>query len=464
MSTNTNGGKSKYEVDMTQGPILGHLVRFSVTVTLTGILQLLYNTADTIVVGQFAGKEALAAVGSTGSLTSLLITLFIGLSIGAGIVLAKYYGENNQQAVSDTAHTTIAVAGIGGVFMAIVGYILAKPILLAMGAPDDVIDLAVVYVRLIFLGTPFSFMTVFGSAILRAVGDTKRPLYILAVSGLLNVALNLLFVIGFGMSVTGVALGTVFANVLSTYLILRVLTHTEGAVRIFIKKLRIKPYVLKSIARIGLPAGLEGATFGISNVLIQSAINSFGSFVVAGNAIALNLIGIPYILMNSINQAGMTFASQNMGAGLFRRVRKAPLYTALLVTLAGGALSILMSICAQPLSALYNSDSQVVYYAMLRVQRTFPYYFAFGVMQTFSFQMRGMGRSLLPMLISVTGISGIRLGWLYTAFAANPTLETLFVGYPVSWVVTMTIMMVCYAIILRKLPKEDLCAPVLVET
>lgn len=446
---------SKYEVDMSQGPIVGHLVRFSVTVTLTGVLQLLYNTVDTIVVGQFAGKEALAAVGSTGSLINLLITLFIGLSVGASITLAKYYGEGNAAAVSDTAHTAIAIAAVSGVLMAGVGFLLAKPILQAMGVPEDIIGPATLYMRLYFVGIPFAFVNVFGSAVLRAVGDTKRPLYILTVSGVLNVLLNLLFVIVFKMSVAGVALGTILSNMLSAWLILRVLTRAGGAVRIIPKKLTIKPRVLKAIARIGLPAGLESATFAISNVLIQSTINSFGSFVMAGNAIAANLNGFTNILMLSINQACMTFTSQNMGAGRYRRVRQSPLITTVLVSVAGGSVSLLMYAFATPLASLYNGDPQVLTYAALRIEYTFPLYFTFGVMQAFAYQLRGMGHSFLPMAVSVTGISGIRIVWLYTVFAHNRTLETLYTGYPVSWIVTMLILIVCYIVILRKLPKGD---------
>jgi len=464
MNTETDCQKSKYEVDMTRGPILGHLARFSVTVALTGVLQLLYNMMDTIVVGQFAGKEALAAVGSTSALINLLITLFIGLSVGASITLAKYYGEGNLKAVSDTAHTAVAVAALCGVVMAAVGFALAKPLLTAMGVPDDIIDMAVLYMRLFFVGMPFQFLNVFGSAILRAVGDTKRPLYILTVSGLLNVALNLLFVIGFNLSVVGVALGTVISNMLSAYLILRVLTHTDGPVRVVLKKLTIKKQILRAIARIGLPAGLEGATFGISNVLIQSAINSFGSYAVAGNTIGLNLSSMVYILMQSINQACITFTSQNMGARQYRRVRRSPLITAALVSVIAGVVSALITVFANPLSSLFNGDPQVLSYAALRIHLTFPLYFVFGIMQTFGSQLRGMGHSLMPMIVSVTGISGIRLGWLYTVFAANRTLDTLYVGYPVSWAVTMVIMVVCYIFIQRKLPGEDARALETVET
>ncbi len=459
MSKDESCQKSKYEVDMTVGSIPRHLLRFSLTVALTGILQLLYNTVDTIVVGQFAGKEALAAVGSTGSLINLLITLFVGLSVGASIVLAKYYGEGNLKAVSDAAHTAITVAAIAGVFMAVVGFVLAKPILMAMGVPGDVLDQATLYMRLFFLGIPFSFINVFGSAILRAVGDTKRPLYILTLSGLLNVSLNLLFVIGFHMGVAGVAWGTVLSNILSAYLILRVLTHTEGAIRIILKKLTIKASMLKAIARIGLPAGLEGAMFGISNVMIQSAINSFGSMVVAGNAIAVNLMGLVYVTMQSITQAGMTFTSQNMGAHQYHRVRMSPLITIVLVSITGGALSNLMAAYAKPLASLYNNTPEVLHFAALRMGITFPLYFIFGIMQTFASQLRGMGRGMLPMVVSVTGISGIRIGWMYTAFAADRTLETLYIGYPISWATTLAILIVCYILVLRKVPKQDMPLP-----
>ena len=450
--------KSKYEVDMTQGSILRHLVRFSITVTLTGLLQLLYNTVDAIVVGQFAGKEALAAVGSTSSLINLLITMFIGLSVGASITLAKFYGEGNGRGVSDTAHTAIALSAVCGLFIGVVGYFLAEPLLLLMGVPDDIIQLSTTYMRLFFVSMPFSFVNVFGSAVLRAVGDTKRPLYILIASGILNLILNLIFVIVFKMSVAGVAWGTVFSSALSAILVLRVLTHTEGMIRIIPKKLRIRWSVLKSIVRIGLPAGLEGAMFGISNVMIQSAINSFGSLAVAANAIAVNLQSFVYNMLQSINQACMTFTSQNMGAGRFRRVRRSPLLTVALVTLSGFMLSVIMLVFAQPLTQMFNGDPEVLRLSVQRMQYTFPLYFVFGLMQTFTSQMRGMGHSFMPMLVSVTGICGIRIGWLYTFFAATPTLPMLYIGYPVSWATTMAILIVCYVVILRKLPRTDLCA------
>ena len=455
MSKGSGCGKSKYEVDMTQGPILRHLVRFSITVALTSILQLLYNMVDTVVVGQFAGKEALAAVGSTSSLINMLVTVFLGLSVGASITVAKRYGEGDYKAVSETAHTAIALSAVCGVFVGVIGFVFAKPMLSAMGVPGDILDRASLYMRLYFVSIPFAFVNVFGSAVLRAVGDTKRPLYILTLSGVLNVLLNLLFVIGFHMSVVGVALGTVFSSMLSAYLVLRVLTRTAGAIRIILKKLTLKKRVLKAIARIGLPAGLEGATFGISNVLIQSAINSFGSLAIAGNAVALSINGLVFVLMQAVNQACMTFTSQNMGAGQFTRVRRSPLITIALVSASSFAVCMLILAFATPISSLYNGDPQVIRYAVLRLEYTFPLYFTFGVMQTFTSQLRGMGHSFLPMLVSITGISGIRLLWLYTAFAQSRTLETLYTGYPVSWMTTMTIMIVCYAAVLRKLPREN---------
>ncbi len=458
MPNAADSGKSRYEVDMTRGPILGHLVRFSITVTLTSLLQLLYNMVDTIVVGQFAGKEALAAVGSTSALINLLITLFVGLSVGASIVLARFYGEGNMKAVSETAHTAIAVSVISGLFIGVVGYFVTEPLLLAMGVPYDVIDLATLYMQLYFVSVPFSFINVFGSAILRAVGDTKRPLYILLVSGVLNVILNLVFVIQFQMSVAGVALGTVISSMLSGWLVLRVLTHTEGAIRIIPKKLKITGPVLRAIAVIGLPAGLEGATFGISNVLIQSAVNSFGSLAVAGNSIASNINGLIHVLLTSINQACMTFTSQNMGARQYRRVRRAPMITTGFVIGVSVITCTLLQAFGAEISSLFNGDADVIRYSVLRIGYTFPYYFTFGIMQTFTSQLRGMGHSFMPMIVSVTGISGIRLGWLYTVFAANPTLETLYVGYPASWATTMVIIVACYIVILRQLPKEDMGA------
>ena len=311
-----------YEIDMCRGPLLGKMLIFTLPLMLTGMFQLLYNATNIVIVGQFVGKEALSAVGSTGSLTTLMVNVFIGLSIGTSVAVSKYYGSNDYIGIKETVHTSITIAALSGVFIGIVGIISARPLLQLMDTPADVIDSAVLYMRILFIGMPANMIYAFGSAILRSVGDTRRPLYFLTISGVVNVLLNLLFVVGFKMSVGGVATATIISQYISMILIVRCLMVSNGAIRLNLKELGIKKDKLLLISRIGLPAGIQGSLFSISNVLIQSSINSFGSIAIAGNAAASNLEGFVYIAMNTIYQTNITFTSQNMGAKQYKRVRK----------------------------------------------------------------------------------------------------------------------------------------------
>ncbi len=446
---------AKYEMDMTTGALLPKVLAFSGPLVLTGILQLLYNAADVVVVGRFTGATALAAVGSTGSLINLLINIFLGLSVGASVVIARNYGAGDLKRVQDGVHTSITVAGISGVVVGIIGVIFARPLLELMDSPEDVIEEAALYTRIYFAGMPFNMLYTFGAAILRAVGDTRRPLYYLSVAGIINVILNLVLVIVFHMGVAGVAIATIISQAVSMVLVLICLIRSEGAIHLDVHKLRVDRQQLKQIAQVGLPAGFQGSLFSISNVLIQSAVNSFGSLVVAGNSAASNLEGFVYTSMNAIYQADLTFTSQNMGAGQYRRVRHGMWVCLATVTAVGLGVGFLFLGFGSQLLSLYNEDPQVIAYGMKRMSIILPTYFICGLMDTMVGQLRGIGYSIMPMIVSLTGACLLRIVWILTIFAADPTQEILYLSYPVSWAATFLTHMICYLIVSRKIPHEN---------
>lgn len=442
-------------MDMCSGPIFVNLLRFCLPVILTGVLQLLYNAADIVVVGQYAGREALAAVGSTGSLINLLVNVFMGLAVGASVVTARCYGANNLIDVRKAVHTSIAIAAIMGIFVGIFGFFMARPMLAWMDTPADVLDQAALYVQIFFLGMPANMLYNFGGAILRAVGDTKHPLYFLTISGIVNVLLNLLLVIVFHMSVAGVAIATVVSQCISMVLVLRCLMLTDSCIKLELKKLHIYKDKLLEILRVGLPAGLQGSLFSISNVLIQSSVNSFGSVIMAGNAAASNLEGFIYTSMNAIYQGNLTFVSQNMGAKKYDRVNKILWSSLAAVTIIGLGLGLLFLLFSEPLMKIYNTDPQVVQMGQLRLNIICVTYFLCGMMDVMVGQLRGMGYSIMPMIVSLAGACGFRILWILTIFAANHTLEVLYVSYPISWMLTASIHFVCYLIVRRKLGRND---------
>jgi len=448
---------ARFEMDMTTGALLPKVLMFSGPLILTGILQLLYNAADIIVVGRFAGSQALAAVGSTGSLINLLVNIFMGLSVGASVVIARAYGAGDFHGVRKGVHTAVTVAGIAGVLVGVVGVALARPLLEMMGSPEDVIDGATLYIQIYFIGMPANMLYNFGAAILRAVGDTRRPLYYLTLSGLVNVALNLLLVIVFHLSVAGVAIATVVSQVVSMTLVLICLIRTDGAIHLDVRQLKIHMSQLKEIIRVGLPAGLQGSLFSISNVLIQSSINSFGSIVMAGNAAASNLEGFVYTSMNAIHQADLTFASQNLGAREFRRVRRVMWVCLGTVTVIGLSMGLIFLCFGSSLLSIYNADPEVIRFGMVRMAIILPTYFLCGLMDTMVGQLRGVGYSIMPMIVSLTGACLLRIVWIYTFFAANPTLETLYVSYPISWAATFAVHLICYLTLgLKRLRRLEL--------
>ena len=423
---------------MTEGPLLPKILAFSGPLILTGILQLLYNAADVIVVGNYAGHEALAAVSSTGSLINLLVNVFMGLSVGASVAVARHYGARDIIAMRKAEHTAMTLALFMGVGVGIVGFLLARPLLQLMDSPPDVIDGAALYVRIYFLGMPANMLYNFGAATMRAVGDTRRPM------------VYLLLVIVFHMDVAGVAIATVASQVVSMVLVLLCLFRTRGAIQLNLNECRIDRKSLRDIIRIGLPAGLQGSLFSISNVLIQSSVNSFGSLVVAGNGVASNIEGFVYTAMNAQHQADMTFASQNYGAGKPDRVKRTLWCCLGVVTAIGLGMGLLILLFGKPLMSLYNPEEQVIANGMVRMGIIMPTYFLCGLMDVMVGQMRGVGYSIMPMIVSLTGACLLRIVWILTVFAQNHTLTILYMSYPVSWFVTFAIHFLCYMLVARK--------------
>ena len=436
--------RSPRSIDMTEGPLFKNVLFFSLPLMLSGILQLLFNAADTIVVGRFAGEAALAAVGSVGSLNNLIVSLFIGLATGSNVVVARLLGARDIKGVQDAVHTSVTISIISGVILAILGFFLARPMLLMMGSPEDVIDLSVLYVRIIFLGMPVQMLYNFCAAILRSVGDTKRPLYFLTVSGVVNVVLNLFFVIVLGMTVDGVALATIISQVVSAVLVVKSLTLREDAVHLDLRKLRIVPSILRQIFKIGLPSGIQGSLFSVSNVLIQSSVNSFGTIAMAGNAAAGNIGGFVYQGLSAFVQAVTSFVSQNMGARKPRRAMKSMWACHMWSFIFSSILGILSVVFGEQLLSLYNTDPEVIRWGMERMVIVHLPYFLCGFMEIFSGALRGIGFSILPMCVSLLGACVFRILWIYTIFQKIRTMECLLISWPASWVLSTIIMGACF--------------------
>ena len=442
--------KASYEIDMVNGPLFGKILLFSIPLMLSGILQLLFNAADIIVVGQFTGSQAMAAVGSTGSLNNLIINIFIGLSTGSSVLMAMYYGAKDKDNIEDLVHTSILLAAVSGVILVVIGVILAAPLLTLMGTPDDVLPLAVLYMRIVFCGMPALMIYDFGAGILRAVGDTKRPLMFLFASGVINVVLNLFFVIVLGMGVAGVALATIISQYMSAFLVLRCLIHTDSVYKLRISRLHISRNKFVQIIRIGLPAGVSGAVFSISNVLIQSSVNSFGSVTMAGNAAAQNIEGFIYTAMNSLYQASINFTSQNVGAGKTKRIVSVLFCCLGTVTAVGLGLGALATLFGENLLGIYSSDPYVISYGLIRLKLICITYFLCGLMDVACGSIRGLGYSITPTVVSLLGACAFRVLWIYTVFRADHSLFTLYVSYPVSWIITFLAHMACFAVFYRK--------------
>lgn len=439
-----------YEINMTEGPLLGKIVRFAVPLALSGVLQLLFNAADVVVVGRFAGSQSLAAVGSTTALNNLIVNLFIGLSIGVNVLVARYYGAGQIRDLYETVHTSILTAAISGVALIFIGIGLSRPLLELMETPADVINHSVLYMRIIFAGMPAGMLYNFGAAVLRAVGDTQRPLYFLLIAGVINVALNLFFVIVLHMGVAGVATATVISQCISAALVLLCLMRSNGVYRLDVRHLRIHVKKLKEIARIGIPAGIQGSMFSISNVLIQSTINSFGSVAMAGSTAASNIEGFVFTAMDAFSQAAQSFVGQNYGAKKLDRVRKVIWQCMILVSGVGLVLGVGAYLAAEPLLGIYSSDPAVIEYGKARMLAISVPYFTCGAMGIFVGGMRGLGSSMVPMINTVFSVCVLRVVWIYTIFAIWPQWEVLFISYPITWVFASIVGGICYVVIKKR--------------
>ncbi len=437
------------KLDMTHGPLFGKLIIFTIPIILSGVLQLLFNAADVIVVGRFASETAIAAVGSTGALINLMTNLFIGMSIGANVCAAQFYGAGHEEDVQKTVHTSTAFSLIGGLILVFVGLFGAKPMLELMGSPSDVLPLATLYVRIYFLAMPAIMLYNFLAAILRASGDTAHPLLFLTIAGVVNVLLNLVLVIGFNMGVAGVAIATVVSNLISCGLLVAFFKKQNNALRLELSNISIDKRILSKIIRIGLPAGMQGTVFSLSNVVIQSAINSFGTAVVAGSAAAASIEGFVYISMNSVSQTTVTFVGQNYGTGDEKRVKRVIFETLGIVMFVGLLMGNLAYFNSEYLLGIYTDSKDAIVAGSLRLFWVACPYFLCGVMDVLSGAMRGFGQSLVPMFVSLGGACVTRLIWIATYFRVNHTQSVLFFSYPGSWLLTNTVHAICLIMVYR---------------
>ena len=451
----TQQKKSKYEIDMCNGSILDKLISFSIPLMLSGILQLLFNAVDIIVVGRFTGSEALAAVGSTTALINVFVNFFIGISLGSNVLAARFYAAGKDKEMSETVHTAITLALISGIVMGIVGVVSAKGALQLMDTPDNVLDLSTLYMRIYFVGMPFFMLYNYGAAILRAVGDTKRPLMFLIVSGATNVVLNLVLVIRFHLGVAGVAIATVISQGISCVLVLRCLYYSEGSYQLRFSKLGMKARYVKQIFQVGVPAGIQSTIINFSNVLLQSSVNSFGSVAMAGYTAANNILGFLYVSVNSITQACMSFTSQNYGVRKFKRMDRILLEClglTVTVSLIFGGGSYLFG---SELMHIYTKSADVVACGTDIMLYTTVTYFLCGIMDLFPGALRGMGHSAVPMILSVVGTVGTRIVWIYWVFPQHRALDFLFISYPVSWILTIVMQVICFYFVRKRVHGKE---------
>ena len=438
---------NKYEIDMCNGTLMDKLISFSLPLMLSGILQLLFNAVDIIVVGRFTGSQALAAVGSTTALINIFTNLFIGISLGANVLAARFYASGKEKEMSETVHTSITLALISGLVMALAGVLLARFALNLMGTPNDVIDQSVLYMRIYFLGMPFFMLYNYGAAILRAVGDTKMPLFFLVISGMTNAVLNLVLVIVFHMGVAGVAIGTIVSQLISSILVLRCLYTSNTSYRLYFSKLGIKTQYLKQIFQVGIPAGIQSTVINLSNALLQSSVNSFGSVAMAGYTAANNIFGFLYMSVNAVTQSCMSFTSQNYGVKKLKRMDRVLLDCMILsvgVTLTLGCGAYFFG---PELLKIYTSDADVIRCGVEVLAFTTVPYFCCGIMDLLPGALRGMGYSGVPMILSIIGTVGTRIVWIFGLFPAHRSLSFLFISYPVSWILTILMQAVCFCFV-----------------
>ena len=441
-------------MDMIHGSLGDKIIRFALPVAATGILQQLFNAADIAVIGRFVGKEAMAAVGSNNSLIGLMVTMFGGIAMGANVVIARSTGQSNREGIRNAVHTSILIAFVGGMIMTIIGELIARPLLHWMGVPEEIFGEALRYIRIYFAGLPVIFLYNFESAIFRSQGDTRTPLICLTISGVLNVVMNVFFVVVLHMTVDGVALATVLANLISSGLLLVMLIRSQSAIRVQWSGFSYQPRVIGTILRIGAPAGLQGMVFSLSNLCIQSAINSLGADVIAASAAAFNVEIFAYFVLNSFGQACTTFVGQNRGAGDLERCRKATRICMGQDMIFTAAISALILLSGHALLRIFNTDPEVVRLGYTRILILISAELVNVVIEILSGAMRGHGQSLIPAVVSLAGICGVRILWVYTVFPFSRTFNTIMAAYPISWTITAVVLVVAYFMMMRKITPE----------
>ena len=445
---------SKYEIDMCNGTIMDKLISFSLPLMLSSILQLMFNAVDIIVVGRFSSSQALAAVGSTTALINIFTNLFIGISLGANVLAARYFAAGRDKEMSEAVHTAITLALISGVIMAFVGVGMSRTALSLMATPPDVIDLSAVYMRIYFMGMPFFMLYNYGAAILRAVGDTKRPLVFLIAAGLTNVVLDLLLVIVIPLGVAGVAIGTVASQMISCILVLRCLYKSEGSYQLRFSRLMIRWVYLKRIFQVGIPAGIQSTVINFSNALLQSSVNSFGSTAMAGYTAANNILGFLYAAVNAVTQACMSFTSQNYSVGKQKRMDRVLLDCMLLSAGVSVVLGVGAYVFGSQILRIYTTETEVIQCGLEILSITTVPYFLCGIMDLIPGALRGMGHSAVPMILSVIGTVGTRIVWIYGFFPQHRSLHFLFISYPGSWIITIAMQAVCFWFVRKKCVKQ----------
>lgn len=446
--------RNKYEIDMCNGSIMDKLISFSLPLMISGMLQLMFNAVDIVVVGRFTGSSALAAVGSTTALIAVFTNLFIGISLGANVLAARFYATGQKKEMSETVHTSILFALLSGLVMAVVGLVMAKPALEIMGTPDNVIDQSVLYMRIYFMGMPFFMIYNYGAAILRAIGDTKRPLIFLIVAGVTNAVLNLFLVIVFHLGVAGVAIATIISQFISCVLVIRCLYKSEGSYQFRFSKLQMKPVYLRQIFQVGIPAGIQSTVINISNALLQSSVNSFGSVAMAGYTAANNIFGFLYVSVNSVTQACMSFTSQNYGVRKLKRMDRVLVDCMILTVIVGAVLGGGAYLFGPELLHIYTEQNNVIRCGVEILSYTTVTYFLCGLMDLFPGALRGMGYSTVPMLLSIIGTVGVRILWIFVLFPRYRTLGFLFISYPVSWLATIVMQVICFYFVRKKVHKK----------
>ena len=446
-----------YSMDLCSGSVLKKMLMFSLPLMASGVLQLLFNAADVVVLGRFAGDNSMGAVGSTSSLINLFTNLFIGLSVGVNVIAARAHGADSVSDMQDVVHTSMPVSVISGLLLTVIGVIFAPQMLVLMKATENQLPLAVQYLRIYFLGMPATMVYNFGAAVLRAVGDTKRPLYFLITAGVINFLLNLLFVIVFRMDVSGVALATIISQAISAALIVICLIKESGGIHLELKKMKIKPRILGSIVRVGLPAGFQGMIFSLSNVVIQSSVNTFGDAIVSGNSAAQSIEGFIYMAMNTFYQAAISFTGQNMGAKKNHRIPRIMGCALLCVAATGLILGWSAFLLGRPLVGIYSKTDIVIDAGIARLSVIATTYLICGMMDVMVGMLRGLGYSVMPMIVSLLGACGLRLLWIATVFQIEKyhSINTIYISYPISWAITFLTHLICYFVIWSRLKKRE---------